>query len=110
MGAPEQQHVQAYRRPAEVDGESFARLEQQVAYNYHMIQGQHADIGRLNEVVAQMQREMAMVLQVMEQVRNDLRARPAAPHWARGSRPPAAPPGAPAATPAVPAGSHPCRR
>lgn len=86
MGAPDQQHGLAYRRPADVDSEAFARLEQQVAYNYNMIQGHHGEIGRLNEIVAQMQREMAAVVNVLEEVRSDLRARPAAPQPAESGR------------------------
>lgn len=86
MGAPEQQHGHAYRRPADVDSEAFARLEQQVAYNYTMIQGHHGEIGQLNEIVAQMQREMAAVVNVLEEVRGDLRARPSAPQPAESGR------------------------
>ncbi|KAM0714874.1 hypothetical protein Q7P37_009338 [Cladosporium fusiforme] len=80
MGAPEHQHgAQPYRPPPEVElNHVLTRLEQQVSFNYNMIQGHHQDIARVTDTVARMQHEMVQVIGVMEDMRNELRARPLA--------------------------------
>lgn len=80
MGAPEHHHGQAtHRPPAEIDlAQGLMRLEQQVSFNYNMIQGHHQDIARISDTVARMQHEMVSVISVMEEMRSELRARPVA--------------------------------
>lgn len=88
MGAPEHQHgAQPFRPPPEVElNHVLTRLEQQVSFNYNMIQGHHQDIARVTDTVARMQHEMVQVIGVMEDMRNELRARPIAPKAMDSSR------------------------
>jgi hypothetical protein len=72
MGAPEHQPNQPYRPPGENElGNVLVRLEQQVAFNYSMIQGHHADIQTIKDQVGRFQNEMRQVIRVMEDMRKE---------------------------------------
>lgn len=71
--APEHQHSQSFRPLAEPElGHVITRLEQQVSFNYSMIQGHHGDIQRVSEHVGRLQLEMGQVIGVIEDMRKDI--------------------------------------
>lgn len=75
MGAPEHQPSQSFRPPAAAEtelGNIITRLEQQVAFNYSMIQGHHQDMQRVTESVGRLQQEMGSVISVIEKIREDI--------------------------------------
>lgn len=74
MGAPEHQHGPPLRQSEPDLVQGFTRLEQQVAFNYNMIQGHHQDVARISEAVARLQHEMRTVIGFMDEMRNDLRS------------------------------------
>jgi len=74
MGAPEHQHGPPLRQSEPDLVQGFTRLEQQVAFNYNMIQGHHQDVARISEAVARLQHEMRNVIGFMDEMRNDLRS------------------------------------
>jgi uncharacterized coiled-coil protein SlyX len=74
MGAPEHQHGPPLRQSEPDLVQGFTRLEQQVAFNYNMIQGHHQDVARISEAVARLQHEMRTVIGFMDEMRNELRS------------------------------------
>jgi uncharacterized coiled-coil protein SlyX len=74
MGAPEHQHGPPLRQSEPDLVQGFTRLEQQVAFNYNMIQGHHQDVARITEAVGRLQHEMRTVIGFMDEMRNDLRS------------------------------------
>lgn len=74
MGAPEhQQHAQNFRPPAELDlGHVITRLEQQVAFNYSMIQKHAQENQRLNDTLMRVQHEIVQIVAVVDELRSDV--------------------------------------
>lgn len=73
MGAPASQHPQAARLPAESEmSNAIIRLEQQVAFNYSMIQNHEQAIQRISDNVLRVQHEIGQIVVVIDDFRKDV--------------------------------------
>nr|OQO25697.1 hypothetical protein B0A51_07259 [Rachicladosporium sp. CCFEE 5018] len=74
MSGQEQQQLNGhtYRQPTDMEISVLTRLEQQVAFNYNMIQGHHQELTRMSEVVTRLQHDMGAVIRLAEEMRADV--------------------------------------
>lgn len=73
MGAPAGQHPQAVRPPGDSDmSHAIIRLEQQVAFNYSMIQNHEQAIQRISDNVVRVQHEIGQIAAVIDEFRKDV--------------------------------------
>jgi hypothetical protein len=74
MGAPAAQHPQGFP-PTTRDSDlshALVRLEQQVAFNYNMIQNHDQQLQRVNDHVLRLQHEVGQIVGVVEEFRKDI--------------------------------------
>ncbi|KAL1582046.1 hypothetical protein WHR41_09295 [Cladosporium halotolerans] len=73
MVAPDDQHAQPPRYKEADMVAAIARLEQQVSFNYNIIQGHRQEFRHINETVGRLQRDIEVVVAFMKRMRDDLR-------------------------------------
>lgn len=68
-----------YPSPSEVWSGAVSRVQTQVHYNTSIIESQRRDVARISSAVDRLQQEMATVYALVQEVRAELRSRPAPP-------------------------------
>jgi hypothetical protein len=75
MGAPAGQHPQGFPPPTARDPDlnhAILRLEQQVSFNYNMIQNHDQQLQRVNDHVLRLQHEIGQIVGVVEEFRKEV--------------------------------------